>query len=108
MNNTPIINDKPLLETSKEQPVHLLYWLWLVYPPLVTSFIATAWYLLAFAGIGAFGIIFYLFTPLICAVWSFRICRRLAGSSSLLMVCLFALELILILFAFLLGTPHWD
>ena len=101
-------NDKPIPETEEEGQVHFLHWMLLVCPPLATSLVATGWYLLAFMGLGGIGIIFYLITPLICAVWSFRICKRLAEFSTVLMVFLFAIEFFLIFFAFLLGTPHWD
>jgi hypothetical protein len=121
MNEPPIQNDKRrderhvqtlhwMLhpETNGEQHVPNSHWWLLVGPPLVTPVVATVWYLLAFAGLGGIGIILYLLTPIVCAVWAFRICRRLADSSIGLLIGLFVLELVLILIAFLLGTPHWD
>ncbi len=106
------------MREDREQ--HCEGWAWLVVPPLVTPFIATAWYALAFFGLGYIGIIFYFLTPIICAVWAFRVCWRLARSVRdlatrvKLVLLLFALELFLIVAALLLGhslllgNPPWD
>jgi len=101
-------NDEAPSEAGRERRVRHLDWVLFVGLPLATPVIATAWYILAFAGLGAAGVILYLLTPLLCAVWSFRVCRRLAASSSILLAFLFAIELILIFLAFFLFTPHWD
>ncbi|GEM_PF-2451689 len=85
-----------------------IYWALLVCLPLATPFIAGAWFLLSFAGLGAVAVVFYLLTPLFVAACSVGVCRRVAGSSALLFAFLLASELLLILLAFLLGTPRWD
>lgn len=86
----------------------ILRWLFLVYPPVATFLFATVWYLSAFGGLGAVGVILCLLTPLVCAVWSFRLCRRLAGASKALLAFLFVSELALIAVAFLFCAPHWE
>jgi hypothetical protein len=105
---------QPPPEGEEDRPVRLWEWLLLVGPPLVTWLAASGLYLLAFFGLGCIGILFYFLAPLICAIWAFRICRRLAESlegdsgPTVLVVFLFVLELFLILAAFLFLTPHWD
>jgi len=86
----------------------VVYWVLLICLPLATPFVAAAWFLLAFAGLGAVAVVFYLLTPLFLAACSVGVCRRVAGSSTLLFVLLLASELLLIFLAFLLGTPRWD
>jgi hypothetical protein len=66
------VNSGDPTKIKKESYIPPMQWLLLLAPPLITPFVAAAFYLLAFAGLGGIGVILYLLTPLICAIWAFR------------------------------------
>jgi len=91
MDKTPTKNEK--------QRVHPLRWPWLVAPPLVPPIILLIWYF-ALPRSDVIGMVVCYFVPLVCAIWAFLICKRLAGFSLVVLVCLFIVELFLMFIAY--------
>ena len=59
-------------------------------------------YLIPFLGwFAVVAVILYFLTPIVPAIWAFRICWRLAASSTVLLIFLLRVELALIFVAFL-------
>lgn len=113
MSNKPNDSDNCAPAAKAEPYDHPLYWLLLLAPPLAAPIVAVMGARLAVVGLPGIGglilaVVFFLLTPLLCAVWALRICWRLTNSSIPLTVFLFAIELVLILVAFLLVIPRWD
>jgi len=85
-------------ENDKQQ-IHPLRWPWLVAPPLVPPIILLIWYF-ALPRSDVIGMVVFYLVPLVCAIWAFLICKRLAGSSLVVLVCLFIVELFLMFIAY--------
>jgi hypothetical protein len=81
-------------------------WLLLAGPPVATMLLASAagilmLYLIPLGRFALVAVILYLLTPIVSAMWAFRICWRLAASSTVLLIFLLTVELALIFVAFL-------
>jgi hypothetical protein len=107
VDNTSTNNDELPLTDGEKQHAYLLL---LAGPPVATWVLWSVFWLLVTEGwLGIVGVFFCLLTPVVCALWAFRICRRLTKSWTELLF-LTTLELVLIFIAYLLApkfTMFW-